>query len=112
VGPIEWEEFKEAFLGRYFPREKREVKVEEFINLRQGSMSVEEYSLKFTLLSKYAPYSVSNLRDKMSRFVTGVSNLVKEECHTAMLHDDMNISRLMVYAQSIEDPKLRGRIGS
>ena len=31
--PIEWEEFKEVFLGKYFPRERREVKVDEFINL-------------------------------------------------------------------------------
>ncbi|XP_049406161.1 uncharacterized protein LOC125869764 [Solanum stenotomum] len=36
AGPIEWEEFKEAFLGKYFPLEKRECKIEEFINLRQG----------------------------------------------------------------------------
>ena len=42
-------------------------------------------------------------------FVIVVSYLVKEECHTAMLHDDMNLSRLMVYAQSIEESKL-GRI--
>ena len=28
LGPTECEEFKEAFLGKYFPREKREVKVE------------------------------------------------------------------------------------
>ena len=26
-GPIEWDEFKEGFLGKYFPRERREVKV-------------------------------------------------------------------------------------
>ena len=30
-GPIEWEKFKKAFLGKYFCRERREVKVEEFI---------------------------------------------------------------------------------
>ncbi|XP_049348188.1 uncharacterized protein LOC125812755 [Solanum verrucosum] len=107
MGPIEWDEFKGAFLGKYFPREKRECKVEEFINFRQGNMSVEEYSLKFTLLSKYAPLLLSNPRDEMSRFVTGVYDQVKEQCRTTMLHDDMNISRLVVYAQSIKESKLK-----
>ena len=32
-GPIEWEEFKETFIGKYFPRENSEVKVEEFTKL-------------------------------------------------------------------------------
>ena len=41
LNPTEWEEFKEVFLGKYFSRENREVKVEEFINLKQGNMSVE-----------------------------------------------------------------------
>ena len=39
-GPIMWEEFIEAFLGKYFPRERMEVKVEELININQGNMSV------------------------------------------------------------------------
>lgn len=34
-GPIEWEELKETFVGRLFPRERTEVKVENFINLKQ-----------------------------------------------------------------------------
>ncbi|KAK4731588.1 hypothetical protein R3W88_024576 [Solanum pinnatisectum] len=45
AGPIDWEVFKQAFLGRFFPRERREARVEEFINLRQGNMNVQEYSL-------------------------------------------------------------------
>ena len=44
--PMTWEVFKKAFLDRFLPREKRESKVVDFINLRQGGMSVLEYSLK------------------------------------------------------------------
>ena len=43
----------------------------------------------------------------MSLFMTGVADLVREECRTTMLHGDMILSRLMVYAQSIEDSELR-----
>ena len=44
---------------------------------------------------------------EMSHFVMCVADLVREECHTAMLHDDMTIARLMVYDQSIKESKLR-----
>ncbi|XP_049414691.1 uncharacterized protein LOC125877443 [Solanum stenotomum] len=66
AGPIEWEVSKLAFLDRFFPRELRESKVEEFINLRQGCMSVREYALNFTQLSKYAPFMMVDSRDMMS----------------------------------------------
>ena len=38
-----WNIFKKAFLDRYFPRDMREAKVIEFINLRKGGMSVHEF---------------------------------------------------------------------
>ena len=57
--------------------------MEEFINLHQAGMSVLDYSLKFTKLSKYAPSLVSNPRDEMSHFLTGVFNDLVEECRLA-----------------------------
>ncbi|XP_049406260.1 uncharacterized protein LOC125869904 [Solanum stenotomum] len=69
------ETFKLAFLDRFFPLELREVKMQEFINLRQGGMSVKKYALKFTQLSKYAPTLVADSRAKMNKFVMGVSDL-------------------------------------
>ena len=65
AGPISWEVFRSAFIDRFFPWEKREVKVEEFINFHQGGKSVLEYFLKFTKLSKYASSSMSKPRDEM-----------------------------------------------
>ncbi|WMV18595.1 hypothetical protein MTR67_011980 [Solanum verrucosum] len=58
--PIDWGVFKTAFLDRFFPLELREQKLVEFMNLRQRNMSVKEYSLKFTQLSKYAPTLSAN----------------------------------------------------
>ena len=65
--------FRIAFLERFFPRELRKKKFEEFINLKQGSMTVREYSLKFVKLSRYSTSLVSNIKDKMSRFLTGIT---------------------------------------
>ena len=63
--------FKKDFIDRLFPREMREAKVEEFVNLVQGDLSVLDYSLNFTKLSKYDPSLVSNPRDEMSHFLMG-----------------------------------------
>ena len=107
LGLIEWEELNEACLNKYIPHEKKEVKVEEFINLKQGNMSVEEYSLKFSMLYRYSPSLVSDPKDEMSCFAMGVANLVREECRTTRLYDDMALSRLMLYALSIEESKFK-----
>ena len=36
----------------------------------------------------------------------GVYKEIQEECHSAMLHDNMNISRLTVHARRIEEVKV------
>ena len=102
-----WEIFKKDFLDWFFPREMREAKVVVFINLLQGGMSVHEYSLKFTKLWKYASSLVFDPRDKMSLFVTGVTEELQEEFHSAMLHDNMNICRLMVHARRVEEARAK-----
>ena len=61
--PVTWEILKKAFIDQFFPRNMRKAKVVEFINLRQGGLSVHEYSLKFTKLSKYTPSLIFDLRD-------------------------------------------------
>nr|XP_019069806.1 uncharacterized protein LOC109120449 [Solanum lycopersicum] len=47
--------------------------------------------------------------DYMSHFVKGVSEELEEECCAAMLHENMDLSRLMVHAQRVEESCLRRR---
>ena len=70
-------------------------------------MTVGEFSLKFVKLFKYATSLVSNNRDDMSRFVTRITGDLEEECRAAMLHDNMDLSRLMVHVKQLEDSRMK-----
>ena len=96
MGLIDWEMSILPFLDRFFPRELRESKVDEFFNLHQGGMSVQEYFVKFTQLLKYALSLVADSKDMMRRYLTGMSRLVRKECRSEILHDNMDISCIMV----------------
>ena len=43
-----WAEFHELYMGKYFSATARHAKVQEFLELRQGTMIVMEYVAKFT----------------------------------------------------------------
>uniref|UniRef100_M1DPL1 Gag-pol polyprotein n=1 Tax=Solanum tuberosum TaxID=4113 RepID=M1DPL1_SOLTU len=51
-------------------------------------------------------------REKMSKFVSGVSKMVVKEYRTAMLIKEMDISCLMIHAQKIEEDKLKENLGN
>ncbi|XP_027357456.1 uncharacterized protein LOC113866856 [Abrus precatorius] len=55
-GYIQWEMFKTIFLGNYFPRDLRKQKAREFLELKQGNITVGEYAAKFQELMKYWPH--------------------------------------------------------
>lgn len=56
-------------------------------------MSVREYDLNFTKLSKYDPSLVVDPSPRMNKFMSRVSNLVVKECRTSMFVKDMEPCR-------------------
>ncbi|MCI67367.1 hypothetical protein A2U01_0088626, partial [Trifolium medium] len=44
---ITWARFKRELLTKYFPADERNCKVIEFMELKQGGMTVSEYAAKF-----------------------------------------------------------------
>ena len=69
---ITWQEFKDNFWSYHIPNGLMELKQEEFISLKQGSMTVAEYRDKFAQLSRYAPNDVAEDKDKQRRFLKGL----------------------------------------
>ena len=106
-GPLTWDILNVDFLDPLLPREISEEKVVEFINLRQGgrvSMSTLWNSLNCP--NMLLLWSLI-LETEWGRFVMGVSEDLQEECHSAMLHDNMNISRHMVHARRVEEVRAK-----
>ena len=79
--------------------------MEKLINLRQGGMSVLLF--KFNELSKYTPSLIFDPRDEMSNFEMKVLDDLNEECCSAMLHDNLDIYRLIVHSQQVEDTRVK-----
>ncbi len=67
-----WEEFKDLFYGKYFPQIEREKREMEFLNLKQGQMSVTEYQNKFEALSSFGSHLIDTPEKKTRKFVKGL----------------------------------------
>jgi len=106
---VSWVVFESALMGRFFPRELREAKIKEFLTLNPESMSVHEYSQKFTQLSRYAPEMVADMRSRMSLYVAGLSRQSSKEGKAAMLIGDIDLARFMIHLQQVEEDKLKDR---
>jgi hypothetical protein len=71
---INWPEFRAAFWAHHIPQGVIKLKKKEFQDLKQGSMSVNEYITKFTQLSHYAPHEVDTDEKKQECFLTGLND--------------------------------------
>jgi hypothetical protein len=71
---ITWEEFRGNFHQYHVPAGLMTVKKEEFLALKQGSLSVSEYRDRFLQLSRYAPEDVNTDAKRQYRFLIGLVN--------------------------------------
>jgi hypothetical protein len=71
---INWPEFRAAFHEHHIPQGVIKLKKKEFQDLKQGSMSVNEYVTKFTQLSRYAPHEVDTDEKKQECFLNGLND--------------------------------------
>jgi hypothetical protein len=68
---INWQEFKNSFRSHHVPLRVMKLKKKKFKDLKQGSMSVNEYVTRFTQLSRYAPDNMDTDEKKQDWFLNG-----------------------------------------
>jgi hypothetical protein len=69
---ITWGEFRDSIRQYHVPVGLMTVKKEEFLALKQGSMSISEYRDRFLQLSRYAPEDVNTDAKQQYRFLRGL----------------------------------------
>ena len=59
-------------MGKYFPASARHAKAKEFLELKQGAMTVLEYVAKFTELARFVDDYVAMDMAKVRKFEVGL----------------------------------------
>jgi len=78
-GVVNWAVFRREFLDRYFPEDVRGKKEIEFLELKQGNMSVTEYAAKLVELAKFYPHYTAETAEfsKRIKFENGMRAEIK-----------------------------------
>ncbi|TYK07894.1 ty3-gypsy retrotransposon protein [Cucumis melo var. makuwa] len=72
MGQITWQQFKESFYVKFFSASLRDAKRQEFLNLEQGDMIVEQYDVEFDMLSRFALEMIATEAARADKFVRGL----------------------------------------
>jgi hypothetical protein len=76
---VTWDEFRIAFRAHHIPEGLIEHKLNEFLNLTQGTRTVMQYAQVFNHLCQYAGYHADSDARKRDRFRRGLNTKLKEQ---------------------------------
>ena len=77
LDPVTWDYFVTEFNTKYVTDDYKDSKWKQFLNLRQGKLTMAEYEKEFNLLSKYAPESVLTEKFRCRQFEEGLHESIK-----------------------------------
>ena len=80
-------EFQELFMGKYFPETTRHAKAQEFLELKQGAMTVMDYVTRFTELARFIDDYLDTNLAKVKRFENGLKLSIRDRIVGLRLQD-------------------------
>ena len=99
-----WAEFQELFMGKYFPETARHAKAQEFLELKQGVMTVMDYVARFTELARFVDDYVATDMAKVRRFENGLRLSIRAKIVGLRLQDmDSMVGMALTIEREMED---------
>ena len=99
-----WTEFQELFMGKYFPDTARHAKTQEFLELKQGTMTVMDYVARFMELARIADDYVATDMAKVKRFENGLKLSIRGKIVGLRLPNmDSMVGTALTIEREIED---------
>ena len=101
-----WGEFRELFMDKFFSASSRHAKAQEFLELKQGNMTVLEYIAKFTELTRFGDDYVVTDMTKVRKFEDGLKLSIRGKIVGFLLQDmDFMVRTAMAIEREIEDAR-------
>ena len=101
-----WTEFQELFMGKFFPDTARHAKAQEFLELKQGTMTVMEYVARFTELARFSDDYMATDMAKVSRFENELKLSIRGWIIGLRLQDmDYMVGTSLTIEREIEDAR-------
>ena len=101
-----WAEFQELFMGKYFPETARHAKAQEFLELKQGAMTVMDYVARFTELARFADDYVATDLAKVRRFGNRLKLSIRARIVGLRLQDmDSMVGTALTIEREIKDAR-------
>ncbi|EOX99639.1 Gag protease polyprotein [Theobroma cacao] len=76
--PPTWSDFLRELDGQYYTHFHQKEKKREFLSLKQGSSTIEEYEARFNELMSYVPDLVKTEQDQVTYFEEGLRNEIRD----------------------------------
>ncbi|XP_070055464.1 uncharacterized protein [Nicotiana tomentosiformis] len=77
LASLTWVQFSKIFLREFVPQSRRDAWRVEFAQLRQGTISVSEYAVRFSDLARHAHALVATVRECVRRFIEGLMHDIR-----------------------------------
>ncbi|WRX10265.1 Reverse transcriptase domain - like 10 [Theobroma cacao] len=104
-----WFDFLREFDGQYFTYFHQKEKKREFLSLKQGNLTVEEYETRFNELMLYVPDLVKFEQDQASYFEEGLRNEIRERMTVTGREPHKEVVQMALQAEKLAIENMRIR---